>query len=117
MPYMDEKVCVNHPELDAQSRCTTCFKPICSDCIEIRNGQDFCSELCAAKFFATNKGVEEFIKKDQKRQFLARIKKTAIFIGFLVLGIVFFAFWRINKVSVDNITDQITNKVKELRKH
>ena len=48
---MDGKVCVNHPDTAAESRCTSCFKPICSPCIVEVQNEDFCSKDCANKHF------------------------------------------------------------------
>jgi hypothetical protein len=46
-------VCVNHPGRAATSRCSSCHKPICDDCIVKSEGAVFCSQACqenAARF-------------------------------------------------------------------
>ena len=49
MPNMENKVCLNHPNIDATSRCTSCFKPMCNECIIKDTGEDFCTQVCAEK--------------------------------------------------------------------
>ncbi|GAB4321124.1 MAG: hypothetical protein Kow0059_15670 [Candidatus Sumerlaeia bacterium] len=46
-------VCLNHPERIAYTRCKTCGKPLCEECMITNDLGDFCSEKCseqAARF-------------------------------------------------------------------
>lgn len=84
--HMGEKVCLNHPEVNAVSRCTSCFKPICRACITMRKGMDFCSDLCAAKHFATSKSMDDFEAKNaasKRRKLIFNIIKLILLVGIL----------------------------------
>jgi len=46
-------ICVNHTSRTATTRCSSCHKPICDDCVIKANGSVFCSQKCvegAARF-------------------------------------------------------------------
>ena len=58
MSNIEDSVCLNHPNTTASSRCTTCFKPICTECITTENNEDFCSIICAEKHKRTSENIE-----------------------------------------------------------
>ena len=41
-------ICINHTSRPATARCSSCHKPICSDCILKGHNEVYCSEECAA---------------------------------------------------------------------
>ena len=109
-----DKVCLNHTNTPAVSRCLTCFKPLCQVCIVDKNGEHFCSELCAAKHESTNPGIQEFEDEERARRFKSTIKKVAIFIIIMALGAGGYYYWTNNKADVKKNVDQIKSKASEL---
>ncbi|OVE81809.1 hypothetical protein BVY04_02395 [bacterium M21] len=85
---MDGKVCPNHPEIDAVSRCTTCFKPLCAECILCTGGLDFCSDQCSTNHFTTNAAIEDGFAREAAARRRARIKKVIFLIILIVAGII-----------------------------
>ena len=84
--HMGEKVCLNHPDVSAISRCTSCFKPICRSCIVMRKGMDFCSDLCAAKHFATSQSMDSFDAKNaasKRKRLFFNILKLIVLAGII----------------------------------
>ena len=45
MAKISESVCLNHPDTPAVTRCATCSKPICKQCIVSKNGSSYCRRL------------------------------------------------------------------------
>lgn len=43
-------MCVNHPDMPAETRCRQCHKPVCKACIKSDAGGQFCSFQCSEKF-------------------------------------------------------------------
>lgn len=44
-----QAMCFTHTERPAETRCRTCQKPICSECIKSDSAGQFCSFECAEK--------------------------------------------------------------------
>jgi hypothetical protein len=78
-------VCINHPDRSGTSRCSTCHKPICSDCVVKLSGSVFCSQIChdnAARFNAN-------FKPDHGPGFFGRLKNTIVsFVGMAAVAAV-----------------------------
>lgn len=76
-------VCVNHPNREAASRCSSCHKPICDSCIVKSDGSDFCSNACQQNAARFNKNF----KPDTGGGFFQRMKNTLIgIVGLAVVG-------------------------------
>ena len=45
-----EEMCLNHPNVPAETRCRQCQKPICKECIKSDADGQFCSFDCSSKF-------------------------------------------------------------------
>ena len=69
MSNVEGKVCLNHTSTPAVSRCTTCFKPICSNCIVQVNAEHFCSEACAENHIRTSADITRFKGKQKSGLF------------------------------------------------
>lgn len=41
---MEPTVCTNHPELDANRRCTRCLRPFCEHCLVLIGGRMYCAD-------------------------------------------------------------------------
>ena len=52
--------CINHTDRAATTRCSSCHKPICAECVVASGGAVFCSQRCAegaARFYARYQGI------------------------------------------------------------
>ena len=111
---MDGKVCPNHPETAATSRCTTCFKPLCQECTIVKGNLDFCSDKCATNHFVTNASIEDGFNRDAAARRRARIIKM---IFLLILLVAFFSgvyYWKTQLKKSDR--EKLLNKVKKVGK-
>ena len=115
MANMDDKVCLNHTDVVAVTRCTGCFKPLCQECILERKGNNFCTDLCAAKHFATNKGIEDFAKDEKKRSFRRKIKKAAMLFLLVALCFAGYRYWTNHKEKIKTDVDALRHKAEELQ--
>ena len=84
MPNMDNKVCLNHTSTPATSRCTTCFKPICDECILKEGSEDFCCQICIEKHKRTDENIQ-LLKSRKKSNLPGKIIKLVI-IGAIIYG-------------------------------
>ena len=88
---MEGKVCINHPDSSADSRCTSCFKPICNACIITVQDEDFCSKTCTNNHFQNEAHLENLKKRQGKRGgSLIKIIIYLIILIALCVGIYFF---------------------------
>ena len=106
MLNMENKVCLNHPDIDATSRCTSCFKPICNTCIINDAGEDFCTQVCAEKHKRTNETVQSY-KERKKSSHLFRNLVILIILGTA-------AYWAVN--NQEKVKDVIDKGKQELNK-
>ena len=98
MSDISESVCLNHTSTPAVCRCTTCFKPICNDCIVRDNEESFCGQICAEK----NKRTSENIAALNKRKPSGALKKI-ILLGIIAAGL----YWAYtNQAKVKEIIDK-----------
>ena len=117
MSQFADKVCLNHPDISAVSRCVTCFKPLCPACIVKRQGQDFCSEICAINYNTTNKSINEFREKEHSRKFARLIKRLIILAVLIVIVLLAFHYLKGQKDKVKETTDQLRNKTEQLKQN
>ena len=87
---MEGKVCVNHPDTHAESRCTSCFKPICNVCIVGVQREDFCTKECANNHFQ-NLAHQASLGSGKSGGALKSIIRIVIYLA--VLGGLAFAIW------------------------
>ena len=103
--YAKDKVCRNHPDRQATSRCETCLTPICDECTYLRHNLAFCSRNCAANHDVVNRNLERFEKKKQMDRRLRRLRRVGMFTRICVYCAVFgFALW-----YYLNYTDRVHN--------
>ena len=91
-------VCLNHPDQPASSRCTTCFKPVCGECITRAHGEDFCSEQCASNYGATRDTIEEFQQQTDRRRAAKRRRRLIMLI---ILGVAAYFAYRYIRENPD----------------
>ena len=105
MANVEGKVCLNHTNVPAASRCTTCMKPVCTECTVTVNAEDFCSQTCAENHIRTSAELSRF-KSKQKSGLLKKIIILAILAGLAWFG------WQ-NK---DKILKFVDDKKEEMQK-
>ena len=87
MADMLGKVCLNHTDTAASSRCVTCFKPLCDQCIITVNGEHFCGQICAQKHQSSNANIEAMRQRQPSSGFFSKAFKL------LLLGALIFWAW------------------------
>ena len=109
-------VCLNHPDRPAVSRCTTCFKPICGECIVRAHGEEFCSRQCADNYEGTRAGVAEY-EEQEKRRKTARRRRRIVFLVILAgLGYFGYRYAKSNPGALDALKDKVRGWTQRLRK-
>jgi hypothetical protein len=83
-------VCLNHPDSPATTRCTTCFKPICADCVVRAEGEDFCSEVCKANYEGSRDSLERFQEITRRRRAARRRRQLVMLI--VLGGVAYFGY-------------------------
>ena len=81
-----DKVCLNHTDRPAVSRCLSCRKPVCEECIVESNGEKFCSVICREGHERTNANMDAYREKSGGG-FFGKIIKLAI-----LAAIIYFAW-------------------------
>ena len=104
MANMEDKVCLNHTDTQATSRCTNCFKPICNECITSAYGADFCCQSCAEKHKRSDDNLNAFKEKSKSGSPLKKIVFVAI-----IAAIAYFA-WE-NKEQVKETVDKVKQEI------
>ena len=105
MANLEGIVCLNHSGSQAQTRCTTCMKPICGQCITEVNNDHFCSQNCAENHIRTSAEISRF-KSKQKSGGLKKLIYLAILGGLIWFG------WT-NKDSIMKFFDEKKNELKD----
>ena len=85
MANLEGIVCLNHSNVQAVSRCTTCMKPICSECIVQINNDHFCSQTCGENHIRTSADISRF-KSKQKSGLMKKLIYLAILAGLVWFG-------------------------------
>jgi hypothetical protein len=83
MANMNNKVCLTHTDTPATSRCITCFRPLCDECIRVNGEDHFCSVECDAKNQKTSSNIENLATP--KNHLLGKLIKLAI-LGAIIYG-------------------------------
>ena len=81
-------VCLNHPEVEATTKCTTCFKPLCQECVVRRERHAYCSQQCLENHLRTSGNVSRVVARERAIQRRKLILQTATI---LVLAVVLIA--------------------------
>ena len=87
MDEVQDKVCCNHPDRAAVTRCENCFRPLCEDCVLVRAGMEFCSETCHETMEEVARNISSFEAR-RKRELMLRRKRrlTRFLVLILVIG-------------------------------
>ncbi|MCF7853353.1 MAG: hypothetical protein K9N51_01035 [Candidatus Pacebacteria bacterium] len=84
MAAIQDKVCRNHPDRPATERCDNCFKPLCEDCVLIRDGKPFCSERCFENQLEVSRNISSFETR-RKREVLLRRRRRLVRATLMIL--------------------------------
>ncbi len=79
--HIPDKVCRNHPDRAAVTRCETCFKPLCEECKQQLLGKTFCSDQCARSWHEVDRNIAEFEQRrrhDVQRRWRKRMVRWAL---------------------------------------
>lgn len=89
---MSVKLCINHTDREAESKCISCFKPICNECIIRYKSQDYCSDQCAEGAEQTGAKIDEISSGQHRIRKKRILKKMLFFIIFIIMCILFYLF-------------------------
>ena len=117
MAHAKDKVCLNHPQTSAVSRCVTCFKPLCSECVVKEHDLDFCSEACATNYSRTNESIKDFGEKEAHRKLAKLVKKFVCLAILVIVGFLVYRYWFGDKGDVKGTADHLKNKTRELKRN
>ena len=110
-------VCLNHPDRPASTRCTVCFKPVCSECaIMAAEGSVFCSQECLGKYDRTRDSVEswhEVRTRERARRRRRTLIKAIILIG---LGVAAYLYFTRHPGKLDQLKDKAGKAVNEVKR-
>ena len=79
-------VCLNHTDRETDIRCTSCLKPICSECVQAKPEGRFCSPECYLNAVHHAKRVSVYKSQDRpaQRNILKEALQTIVLL--VVLG-------------------------------
>ena len=110
-------VCLNHPDRPADTRCTTCHKPICNECA-IRDGNNvFCSDQCRENYDSTRENVEAFQERKRREKRRKMIKRLIILIILIAIGAAAYKYFADNPDDLKKLrekTDSLRQKAGEV---
>jgi hypothetical protein len=116
MANMTGKVCLNHTNVPAVSRCETCFKPLCEECVLEVEGSHFCSEKCAGDGIDKKGRIAVLDSKNQKSRTSAVITKIVIFIILAGLAYAGYVYWQNNQSKVNKFTKEMQKAAQTVEK-
>lgn len=77
--------CINHPGVEATTRCRQCGKPVCGTCTVVGPTGKFCSEVCREKHEQFVRRAQTMEQRSKMRGGFGRVRraliKLTIFIG------------------------------------
>ena len=86
-------VCLNHTDREATTRCVTCFKPLCYDCVVRRGRNVYCSRECLENHQRTSGSISRFAAQElatQRRKLVRRIAFVLLVAAAVVVGCLFY---------------------------
>ena len=104
---MSDKVCMNHTDREAESRCISCFKPICDECIIRYKGQNYCSDECAEGAEQTAQQIDEISAGQNRVRRKRIIRRILILLILCVIAFLVYQFVFKNKDMMKEIEGRI----------
>ena len=111
MANISDSVCLNHPNSPAVTRCATCGKPICSQCIVSKNGSDYCSQKCADNAADSVGRVNSALESEKRIAARRRIRTLIILVILIAAAAAGYYFYQQNKDTVDQHIKQAGDTV------
>ncbi|MBQ9338356.1 MAG: B-box zinc finger protein [Lentisphaeria bacterium] len=93
--------CLNHPDTPAVTRCATCGKHICAECIVERDGAQYCSEQCAQAAANSAGRVDTAVAAGDRLAKKSRIRSIVILIIVIAAAAAAWYFYKNNKDDVN----------------
>jgi hypothetical protein len=116
MANMAGKVCLNHTSTPAVSRCETCFKPLCEDCILEVEGSHFCSEKCAGDGIDKKGRIAVLDSVNQKSKVAAFVGKIIVLLILLGLAYAGYVYWQNNQSKMDKFKKDVQKAAQTVEK-
>jgi len=69
--------CINHPGVEAITRCKQCSRPVCGACVETSPLGSFCSTVCRDKFHAFVQRAQS-LETNVRSTWLQSLKMAAV---------------------------------------
>ena len=111
MANISDSVCLNHPNTPAVTRCATCGKPICSQCIVSKNGSNYCSQTCAANAADSAGRVNGALESEKRIAARRRIRNLIILVILIAAAAAGYYFYQQNKDDVNQFVKQTEKTV------
>ena len=86
MAKISDSVCLNHPDTPAVTRCATCGKPVCKNCIVNKNGSNYCSQVCADNAQKSAGRVSEVMESRKRADSRRGVRTLVILIILIAAG-------------------------------
>ena len=97
MAKISDSVCLNHPDTPAVTRCATCGKPVCKNCIVNKNGSNYCSQVCADNAQKSAGRVSEVMESRKRADSRRGVRTLVILIILIAAGAAAYYFYTKNK--------------------
>ena len=116
MANMGDKVCLNHTNVRAVTRCETCFRPLCAECIVEVDGRHFCSEKCAGDSTDKRGRIAALNGANAKTKNTAFIKNIVILVILIGIAAAAFCYWQGHKKEVARMRTQLQEAARQAEK-
>jgi hypothetical protein len=116
MANMAGKVCLNHTSVPAVSRCETCFKPLCEDCILEVEGSHFCSEKCAGDGIDKKGRIAVLDSANTKSRAAALMTKIVILLILAGLAYAGYVYWQNNQSKMEKLKKEAQKTLQTVEK-
>lgn len=103
MADLSGSVCLNHPDTPAVTRCASCSKPICKQCIVSRNGSNYCSETCAKNAAETVGQVNRTLEERRRTGAKTRLRAIILLVIIIIIAAAASWYYNQNKSDVDRL--------------
>jgi len=110
------RVCLNHPDRAAVSRCETCFRPLCPECIRSTDGVHFCSETCARNYARSGERMADFNAKARRGRFRRRVRRVLTLAVLAVLAYFAYRWYTVHRKETSDLLDRARRTAGEVRK-
>lgn len=109
MPNMAGKVCLNHTNVPAVSKCETCSKPLCEDCILEVLGSHFCSERCAGAGLDKKERIAVLNSEILQSEGATIRSKVIILLVLMGLAYAGYVYWHNNQFKMGKLKNEGQN--------